>query len=68
MAGKRKYRAQPLQVVCTDEMRAKIDEIAANEELSAAQVVREALDGAGLEARYAEHLRRMATKPKSAAV
>lgn len=62
MAGKRKFRAQPLQVVCTDEMRAKVDEIAEGEDISAAQVIREALDGQGLDDRLASHRRKMAEK------
>jgi len=52
MPSKRKYRAQPLQVVCTEEMREVIDEIAEGEVISVAQVVRESLDGQGLAARY----------------
>lgn len=67
MAGSRKFRGQPLQVVCTEEMRAKIDEIATGEEISVARVIREALDGQGLEARYVEHQRRMGITPKPAA-
>jgi hypothetical protein len=63
MAGQRKYRAQPLQVVCTDEMRATIDKIAEGEGLSVAQVVRESLEGKGLAARLATHEKRMLTKP-----
>jgi hypothetical protein len=52
MAGKRKFRAQPLQVVCTDEMREVIDTIAEGEDISVAAVVRESLDGQGLAARF----------------
>lgn len=62
MAGRRKFRAQPLQVVCTEEMRETLDRIAEGEDISLAQVVREALEGDGLAARLALHEKRMLTK------
>lgn len=69
MAGKRKYRAQPLQVVCTEEMREVIDRIADEENISVAQVVRESLEGQGLAARLEQHeLRKAEAQAKAAGV
>lgn len=65
MAGKRQFRAQPLQVVCTDEMRALIEEIAEGENISLAQVIREALEGEGLGNRYVVYQTRTAKKKEA---
>jgi hypothetical protein len=66
MAGKRQFRAQPLQVVCTEEMRATIDTIAEGEDISVAQVVRESLEGQGLAARFEQfELRKRAAENAS---
>ena len=40
----RKYEGKPLQVVCTPEMRERIEQVAAADRVSQAQVIREIID------------------------